>query len=312
MNLDQFVAKYDGKKIDFDGHFGAQCVDLIRQYINEVLGTQQPYGVVGAYQLLDNLPVGYEVHLSGEIKPGDILVWNKGYGENGHTAIVLESNPQQVRVFEQNNPIGTKCHSAWHNYGLVRGWFRPKAQMSKTFMTVSVVANKNNWTTLPAQVKALSDYFILHSGNRLETVGNIVQSNFSNIPLVPFLGGDGGKSIDPNWYRSNVTPLCTGQISLFTLNPEDYPNGSTWGFMTYGDPGRPVRCEISPKENIPNTDGTPVFVIQAFHEICHAIFFLTGQPDRVHELIYPLPGNPKAILDLVDYRALQNALVKIH
>ena len=28
MLLDDFVKKYEGEKVDFDGAFGAQCVDL--------------------------------------------------------------------------------------------------------------------------------------------------------------------------------------------------------------------------------------------------------------------------------------------
>ncbi|WP_252722587.1 hypothetical protein [Treponema phagedenis] len=37
MSLDEFVKKYLGKKVDYDGHYGAQCVDLFRQYCKDVL-----------------------------------------------------------------------------------------------------------------------------------------------------------------------------------------------------------------------------------------------------------------------------------
>ena len=184
-------------------------------------------------------------------------------------------------------------------------------ELKPTFMRITVVANKNNWSTLWDQIHALDAYFSLHSGGRLRIVGDVVQTHFSPIPLAPFLGTEGSKSVDPNWYRENVTPLTTGQVTVFLMNPEDYNNGATWGFMTYGDPNKPVRCEISPLENVPSPEGTPIFVVQAFHEICHAIFFLTGQTDLVHDLIYPSPGNPKAILDLIDYPKLQQALINI-
>ena len=37
MELSDFVRKYDGCKVDFDGVYGAQCVDLFRQYAKECL-----------------------------------------------------------------------------------------------------------------------------------------------------------------------------------------------------------------------------------------------------------------------------------
>ena len=36
MTLTHFVKKYNGKKVYFDGAFGAQCVDLFRQYNKEI------------------------------------------------------------------------------------------------------------------------------------------------------------------------------------------------------------------------------------------------------------------------------------
>ena len=44
MNLDDFVNKYKGKKVDFDGVYGAQCVDLFRQYVKECLGIAEHTG----------------------------------------------------------------------------------------------------------------------------------------------------------------------------------------------------------------------------------------------------------------------------
>ena len=37
MTLEEFVKKYIGKKVDYDGVFGSQCVDLFRQYVKDVL-----------------------------------------------------------------------------------------------------------------------------------------------------------------------------------------------------------------------------------------------------------------------------------
>ena len=52
MTLIEFVNRYLGKKVDFDGHYGAQCVDLFRQYNRDVLGNERTESVVGAKDLV--------------------------------------------------------------------------------------------------------------------------------------------------------------------------------------------------------------------------------------------------------------------
>ena len=38
MTFDEFIAKWNGKGIDLDYAYGDQCMDLMHQYIVEVLG----------------------------------------------------------------------------------------------------------------------------------------------------------------------------------------------------------------------------------------------------------------------------------
>ena len=52
MNLREFIIKYNGKKVDFDGAFGAQCVDLFRQYNKDVWGNPHTGAVEGAKDLI--------------------------------------------------------------------------------------------------------------------------------------------------------------------------------------------------------------------------------------------------------------------
>ena len=44
MKIDEFVKKYNGVKVDFDKVYGAQCVDLFRQYAKEGLGIPEHTG----------------------------------------------------------------------------------------------------------------------------------------------------------------------------------------------------------------------------------------------------------------------------
>jgi hypothetical protein len=55
MDLKEFVENYTGKPVDFDGRYGAQCVDLVRQYFKEVWNLpEQPEGVDGAREFYFN------------------------------------------------------------------------------------------------------------------------------------------------------------------------------------------------------------------------------------------------------------------
>lgn len=112
MTLKEFVQKYNGKKVDFDGAFGAQCVDLFRQYCAEVLNIEHTGSVEGAKDLF----LRYDI-LSKEqkyfmrcketshpkYKAGDVLVWNSTPSNPyGHVAILLSEMSGDLLVFEQN------------------------------------------------------------------------------------------------------------------------------------------------------------------------------------------------------------------
>ena len=185
-----------------------------------------------------------------------------------------------------------------------------------TKFTITVVANNNKWQTLIPQIQTLRDWLKNYSSGRLDVNFNIVNSSFTNIPLAPFAGK---QAIDINWYRENITPLALGEATLLLLNPEDYKNGTTFGFMTYGDPGRPVRMEVLAQEN-EIVDGVGVFVPRAFHEICHMLFFLCDVPDvdpddpnnsLVHKYLFQNPAKNKELLDLVNYSKLAEKLKTI-
>lgn len=110
MTLWEFVQKHVKTKVDFDGAYGAQCVDLFRQYCKDVLGIGHTGAVVGAKDLVeryDALPQEKEhfalVRDSGDVLQGDVAVWG-AFGGNpyGHVAIVLEASGEKLVVFEQD------------------------------------------------------------------------------------------------------------------------------------------------------------------------------------------------------------------
>ena len=56
MKISEFFSKYENTRIDFDGYYGSQCVDLFNKYLVEVLdikNTIQMFPVASAFQIWD-------------------------------------------------------------------------------------------------------------------------------------------------------------------------------------------------------------------------------------------------------------------
>ena len=106
MTLTQFIKKYFGTKVDFDNAFGAQCVDLYRQYCKDVLGIAQTPAVTGAKDIIDkpgSLSVIREA-ATADYSTGDVLIWGATpSNEYGHVAILVSIyNTGNFIVLEQN------------------------------------------------------------------------------------------------------------------------------------------------------------------------------------------------------------------
>lgn len=141
ITLDVFVTTNLGKELDFDGVFDGQCVDLVRYYIQDVLGFPQPLPVVGARNLWLNFDIdenlyGYYDRIPntpfGRPNKGDIMVWdaNKG-GGFGHTSVFLEGGLFKFRSFDQNDPTLSVCTVTEHDFSSLYGWLSPKISTNK-------------------------------------------------------------------------------------------------------------------------------------------------------------------------------------
>lgn len=134
MKLKEFIKKYQNKSVDYDKHFGPQCVDLFNQYLIDVYGLEEPikeFPVFGAFQLYDvaSIKTNFETQKNGLFdipKPGDIIVWNKNVGPFGHVGICVDAKLMSLNVFEQNwNGVQT-CVINKHSYKDIVGFFRLK------------------------------------------------------------------------------------------------------------------------------------------------------------------------------------------
>ena len=136
MYLADFFKKYNNKKIDYDKAYGAQCVDLFRQFNKEVLGISQPKGVNGAKDFWSNYSKDANLYNNfskiantPSFVPqfGDIAIW--GNGTYGHIAICTgKGDVNKFESFDQNYPTGSACHYVTHNYSGFLGVLRPKNQ----------------------------------------------------------------------------------------------------------------------------------------------------------------------------------------
>jgi hypothetical protein len=133
MNFKDFISKYKNKKVDFDGAYGGQCVDLFNQYLVDCLGIPNPiqmFPVASAYQIWDYANGNNKFERIANDpnaipQEGDIIIWGKGLGPHGHVAIYINGDVMKFVSFDQNWNNIQKCIEVTHNYDDVIGWLRP-------------------------------------------------------------------------------------------------------------------------------------------------------------------------------------------
>jgi len=120
ISVQAFAEKYNGKSIDFDKAYGAQCVDLFNFYNQEVVGgewfgTPKTGGARDLYEVNSEVRNKYYKKLAtdSQLAIGDVLVFGPPHGryiENGkqyffgHVTIYLGNG----RVIQQNGRIAQK------------------------------------------------------------------------------------------------------------------------------------------------------------------------------------------------------------
>ena len=136
MTLEQFVETYNGKKIDYDGHYGAQCVDLFRQYCKDVLEIPHTGGGGGGWGVytkdgggalgkggFERIP--YKAGMQPEA--GDVVIFAPTKSNKyGHVAIVLNSSTAEMAVFEQDGFKQNGAYVRSGKYERVLGFLRKR------------------------------------------------------------------------------------------------------------------------------------------------------------------------------------------
>lgn len=128
----QTVHVAEGLSNDYDGWYGAQCMDLVL-FWSEYLGLPL-LSAPSALRTWDLNPSGYEKIANGPTNApvsGDIVVFGTDIGSPyGHIAIILSADLGGFVSLDQNwygsnETVGSPTAQVTHSYTGVLGWFRP-------------------------------------------------------------------------------------------------------------------------------------------------------------------------------------------
>ncbi len=185
MKLNEFVKVYLGKKTDWDGVYGVQCVDLIDAYIEKVLELKVEYfGNAKTWWenrnsewLKEYFTAVTPKYKDGELKAGDIGI--RTMGTFGHIFIVAEKNKNgKIKYYDQNasgNGEAMTLREKPYTKDYINGVLRPKNQ-SNLVKEETSVAKYGNAAMLSAQtVYADSDLTLsvgsVSKGERVKALG---------------------------------------------------------------------------------------------------------------------------------------------
>ena len=157
MTYNEFKNKYNGKYIDFDGYYGAQCWDLAQYYMTEVLNL--PTSILSGCGNVKNMLVEPKISLLKkyfdevsvyEMYTGDLCIWSSNhiaifdhwdgtknwyFSQNPNKCQVMPINMSGLRAFRKKNANKEKVDQILHAGSHV--------QIPGTFNVISVRKSDN-------------------------------------------------------------------------------------------------------------------------------------------------------------------------
>lgn len=143
MTFSAWINKYLGKKTDYDGAYGVQCVDLIDCYIDKCLALQKGFWGNAKYWWLNrnkstwlknNFDFITPAYKNGELKTGDIGI--RTSGTYGHIFIIKEpAKNGKVKYYDQNatgSGDAMTLREKPYTSAYINGVLRPKNQTNLT------------------------------------------------------------------------------------------------------------------------------------------------------------------------------------
>ena len=135
--VDQAIKQYVGRKVDIDGKFGTQCVDLAQTFWRNCL--RHLVSSPDAWLLTGNgTAVGYWLVFRGAwtkyftkiprtkgkpFKPGDLVIWSQGISPTGHVAIFVKyDSAGKMVVLEQDGSIDVDAQGRAQGRARIKTW----------------------------------------------------------------------------------------------------------------------------------------------------------------------------------------------
>lgn len=104
-DLINYLRSLEGQRIDHDGYYGSQCVDLPMHIFSKFFNFR-PWGNAIDY-LTNAMPIGAKREVANgknlDLIPGDLIVYQNGSSDKyGHVGFLLSKNGNTITCLEQN------------------------------------------------------------------------------------------------------------------------------------------------------------------------------------------------------------------
>lgn len=146
-----------------------------------------------------------------------------------------------------------------------------------------IVANRCKWKSWDRKIADLKEWF-----NPICELDVMLQhTDIAHIPFTIYNGEEGNWGVDPDWYDRNISWRGIGSdVILFVLPVKQWrESNKKRGWRTDSEGGAvelQIACDEMEMMSWPNFKSMSAFFQLARHEIMHALFAITGQPDTTH------------------------------
>ena len=171
----------------------------------------------------------------------------------------------------------------------------------KPTLTLKIIANNCPWPSWPEKIAELQAWF----SPRFNLKVDFATTSFTDIPFdgyVSTTGQPGLQGVDRDWYDDNITHLAPGyDMVMFVMDLREWKAAGARGWRTDRDSG-PIELQAGVDEREfmqwPNFTSMNAFYQIARHEICHALYMISGQIDNTHK--YWDMGRLEYVLNEID------------
>lgn len=282
-----------------EGSRGGQCFEFMHKLV--VPNNKFPLlGILYSSKYRELLKSGYLD--TSIINVGDVILQN--YKPYGHGAFVNAVVNGQLQLSESNYNYITKPLKISHTRLIspkdssITGFWRGDLAFATPIVNypvqlkVIILFNHPIWASTLKHLSGLQDWFWQASGQRVELIIDLKQTNLSNWETVftgPVIGGSNMEIIKEEWYDKNILPLTNNSdIVIFNMPSAawhgtvfDHPDQVELGYC-YEKVGmqKPVKIMTVSDEfddyapYFPNLGG---YAKLAAHEILHGFYGLADK-----------------------------------